>query len=67
MQHTEVLRLGVKLELQLWAYATAMATPDPSRTVNRLMEARDGTCILVDTSRILNPLSHSRNSYISYF
>ena len=28
-QHMEVLRLGVKLELQLQAYITATATPDP--------------------------------------
>ena len=29
-QHTEVLRLGVELELQLSAYATATAKLDPS-------------------------------------
>ena len=29
--HMEVPRLGVKSELQLPAYATAIATPDPSR------------------------------------
>jgi len=28
-QHMEVPRLGVQLELQLPAYATATATPDP--------------------------------------
>ena len=31
LQCTEVPRLGVKLELQLPAYTTATATPDPSR------------------------------------
>ena len=30
MRHTEVPRLGVKLELQLLAYTTATATQDPS-------------------------------------
>jgi len=30
LQHMEVPRLGVKLELQLPAYTTATATPDPS-------------------------------------
>ena len=49
----EVSRLGVKLELQLPAYTTATATPDPShvydlyhfswqwRVLNPLSEARD--------------------------
>ena len=59
--HMEVPRLGVKLELQLPAYATATATLDPSRvcdlhhssrqwqTPNTLSEARDRTRILMDT------------------
>ena len=54
---------GVKSELQLLAYATATATPDPSRVwdlhhssrqcriSDPLSEARDRTCILMDTSR----------------
>ena len=62
LQHMEVLRLGVKSELQLPAYTTA--TPDLSsvcnlhhssrhcRILNPLREARDRTCILIDTSRI---------------
>ena len=29
LQHMEVPRLGVRLELQLWAYTTAAATQDP--------------------------------------
>ena len=57
-------------------YATATATPDPScigdlhhslrqcRILNAWSEAGDRTCILVDTSRILNPLSHNRNSIL---
>ena len=56
----EVPRVGVKLELQLQAYATAIATPDPSHicalhcglwqclVLNPLSEAKDGTCILTD-------------------
>ena len=59
-QHMEVPRLGVKSELQLLAYTTATATPDPSRIcslyhsswqcriLNPLSEARDGTCVLTD-------------------
>ena len=60
----EVPRLGVKSELQLLAYSTATATPDPScvcklhdsswqhRIPNPLSEARDRTHILMDTSQI---------------
>ena len=62
--HMEVLRLGVKAELQLPTYTTATAMPDLScicnlyhgsqqhRILNPLSEARDPTCILMDTSRI---------------
>ena len=57
----EVPRPGVELELQLPAYTTATATPDPSHIfnpshslqqcwiLNPLSEARDRTCILTDT------------------
>ena len=60
----EVLRLGVESELQLLAYAAAIATQDPSHVcelhhssqqcgiLNTLNEARDRTRILVDTSWI---------------
>ena len=53
----EVLRLGVESELQLQAYATATTTTDPTYTVarqtlNPLNEARDGSCILMDPSRV---------------
>ena len=62
MWHTGVPRLGVKLELLLLAYTTATAMPDPSHIcdlhhsaqqcwiLNPLSEARDGTCLPVDTS-----------------
>ena len=73
-QHVEVPRLGVESELQLPACTTATAMPDPScicdlhrsswqhRILNPLSRARDRTCILMDTSQVLHPLSHSGNS-----
>ena len=68
--------LGVKLELRLPAYATATAIRDLShfcdlqhRTwqcwiLNPLSKARDQTCILMDTSRVRNPVIHNGNSHI---
>ena len=68
----EVSRLEVKLELP--AYAMATATPGLSRTqdlrrslgqhwiLNPPSKARNWTCIIMDTSQILNPLSHNGNS-----
>ena len=62
--HMEVPRLGVQSELQLPAYTTTTAAPDPSRVcdlhhssqqhqiLNPLSEARDWTCIPMDTSQI---------------
>ena len=62
----EVLRLGVKSELQLPAYTTTTATPDPSHVynlhhssqqrqiLNPPSEARDQTCVLVDTVRFVS-------------
>ena len=62
LQHTEVPRLELKLELQLPAYTTAM--PDLSlvcnlghssqicQVLNSLSEARDQTHILMDTSHV---------------
>ena len=73
--HIEISRLGVKPELQLQAYITATATGDLSHVcyllhssgqhqiLNPLSEARDRTHILMDTSRVLKPLSHNRNSF----
>jgi len=61
MQHMEVPRLGVKSELQLQAYATGTAMPDPSRIcdlhhssqkrqiLKPPTKARDQTHILTDT------------------
>ena len=58
----EVPRLGVELELQLQAYATATAMQDPGHICNLhhssqqrqipnpLSEVRDQTCILMDPS-----------------
>ena len=63
-QHLEVPRLGVKIDLHLPAYATSTAMQDPSRVcdlhyssqqhwiLNPLSKARDGSCILMDTSWI---------------
>ena len=60
----EVPSLGVQLELQPSAYGTATATLDQSRVcdlhhsywqhqiLNPLSEARDRTCVLMDTSQI---------------
>ena len=60
----KVPRLGVKLEILLWAYTTAIATPDPScvcdlhhssrkhEILNPLSGARDQTQVLMDTSQV---------------
>ena len=56
-RHMEVPRLGPKLELQLLAYATTTAMPDPSCI-----------CYLHDHSRqhqILNPLSKARDQTLN--
>ena len=53
LPHREVPRLGVKLELQLLAYTTAIATLDPSHI-----------CDLYHSSRpcwMPNPLSKARD------
>ena len=62
--HMEIARLGVQLELQLLAYARAMATSDSSHVcnlhhsswqsqiLNTLRKARDWTCNLKVTSQI---------------
>ena len=72
--HREVSRLGIKSELQLLAYALASAMPELShihdlchslqehQILNPLSNARDQTCILLDTSQILNLLSHNGSS-----
>ena len=77
--HMEVPRLGVKSEQWLPAYTTARATPHSSYIydlhltlqqrwiLNPLREARDQTHILMDSSQVLNWLSHSGNSAVAYF
>ena len=62
--HMEIPRLGVKLELQLPAYTTATAMPDPSsiynlhcsswqcQVLNPLSKARDQTHVMMDTSQV---------------
>ena len=62
VQHMEVPRLEIESELQFLAYTTAIATQDQSRLyelhhslqqyriLNPLSEARDPTCINIDTS-----------------
>ena len=69
----EVPRLGVESELPLPAYGTAKAMQDLNRIcdlyhgsrqrriLNPLSEARNRSCLLMDPSWILNPLSHSGN------
>ena len=73
LQHMEVHRLGVELELQLPAYTTATAMPDLTTSAtcaaacgsgnagsfNPVSEASDQTCILMDASQVFNPLSHN--------
>ena len=70
----EVPRLEAESKLQKLAYTTAKAMPDPScicnlyhsswqpRILKPLSEAKDQTCILMDTSWDLNLLSHKGNS-----
>ena len=65
LRHMEEPRLGSKSELQLPAYTTATAMPNPSRIcdlcyslwqhqiLNLLSKARGRTCILMDTFRFL--------------
>ena len=76
-QHMEVPTLGVKSELQLPAYATATATAtqDPScicdlhhsswkhQIPNPLSEARYRTHNFMNTSQVLNLLSHNGNAW----
>ena len=68
MWHMEVPRPGVESELHLLAYATVIATPDPShicdlhhssqqhhQILNSLSETRDRTHILMDSSQVHYP------------
>ena len=68
----EVPRLEVEVELQLPAYTTATATPDLSCVYDLHHSSRQSQTpdplsqglnhVLIDTSRVLNPLSHNGNS-----
>ena len=76
LRHMEVSRLGTKLELQLPAYNTATPIQYPSHICNlhcslwqhqiliSLIKVRDPTCILMETSLVLNLLSHNGNSKV---
>ena len=78
-RHMEVPRLlEVELELQLLASTTATTTPDLSRIFNLhhssmldqfnpLSQASVATCIPMDISQVLNPLSRNGNSLIYFF
>ena len=59
----EVPGLVVKLELQLSSYAITMATLDPSLIHDLHLNLQQGH-ILMNTSQVLNPLIHNRNSFI---
>ena len=70
LQHTEVPRVGVKLELQLLVYTTAAAIPDLSSICDLycslqirdpLSEARDGTA---PPGGFLTLMSHDGNSSV---
>ena len=61
LQHMAVPGLRVELEPQLLAYTAGNSN---AGSFNPLSEAKDQTCILMNTSWFLNPLSHDRNSSI---
>ena len=75
----EVSGLEVKLELQLQAYTTAIATPDPSHIcdlqhslqqcwiLSPLSEARDLTIIITTLCWVLKLLSHNAHSSNAFF
>ena len=75
VRHVGIPRLGVESQLQLPAYTRATETQHLSRVcnlhhssqqrqiLNQLSEARDRTCILMDTTWVLKPLSHDGNSH----
>ena len=74
LRHTKVPRLRVNQSYSCWpmpqpqppriqaASVTYAAAHGKTRSLTQLMEARDGTHILMDTSCVLNPLSHNGNS-----
>ena len=73
-QHTEVPRLGVKLELQLPTYTTATATQDPSHAFDPHHSSRQRQTLnqgsnLGPHGHLLSsvPLSHNGNSHTMLF
>ena len=72
MRHMEGSQLGVKLELHLEPTKQPrqhhilephrQPTLQQLQILNALSKARDGTCIFMDTSQILNLLSLTGNS-----
>ena len=79
LRHMEVPGLGVISELQLLAYATAIATPDPSgvcslhhgswqcQIPNPLSEARDLICIVVDTGWVCFHCATTGTPFIDFY
>ena len=75
-QHMEVPRKGVESEMQLPAYATATAMPDPSLICDLHLDlwqhqilnplSKDWTHILMDTSHILNLPSQNRKAIVVF-
>ena len=71
----EVPRLGVESELQLLAYTTATEThicnvyhsSQQPPILNPLSKDRGWICVLMNTSEVLNPLSHNGNSTLIPF
>ena len=68
LQHMEVPRLGIQVELQLLAYTTDMVmhhvlhSSQQWQILNTLSEPKNWTHILLDASCVHNPLSHNGNS-----
>ena len=62
----EVLKLGVKLELQqCWiqeASVTYTTVQGNNSDLTPQCKAKDWTCILMDTSQVFIPLNHKRKS-----
>ena len=64
LQHMDIPRKGVESAQQLPAYTTAHSK---ARSFNPPSESRNQTLLLTDISRVLNPLSHNRNSVQGFF
>ena len=53
-------------QCRIWATSVTYTTAH-SNIFNPLSKARDGTCVLMDALSDLFPLSHNRNSSLSFF